>query len=77
MNNDYNQPAFPAMDMNQNMGIDRLELRYKGMTKRELIAAMAMQGMLANGNLETWMDLNEIPKESLKRADELLKQLEK
>lgn len=30
------KPAYPAMDMNSDYGIDRLELRYEGLTKREV-----------------------------------------
>lgn len=32
------EPAFPSMDMNSHMGVDRLELRNPGLTKREYFA---------------------------------------
>lgn len=41
MKENGNAPAYPAMDMNSHMGIDRLELRYTGFTKRELFALHA------------------------------------
>lgn len=30
------KPAYPAMDMNSHCGIDRMELRHEGLTKREV-----------------------------------------
>jgi hypothetical protein len=45
-----------------------------GMTKRELFAAMALQGMLANGTLK--LSLDRTCELSIFYADELLKQLE-
>jgi len=47
-----------------------------GLTKREYFAAMAMQGMIANG----WFDPNtfeEVAKRSIAAAEILLNQLEK
>jgi len=38
MKTNPNDLAYPAMDMNSYQGIDRLELRHNGMTKRELMA---------------------------------------
>lgn len=58
-----------------------------GLTKREYIAAMAMQGILAGVNREDnggngkmtvndgWIDVVSVAKESITQADELLKQL--
>jgi len=72
------QSAFPAMDMNNNLGIDRLELRYEGLTKREYFAVMAMQGLLSAdakyGNRTD--DRESLAKDAIAHADELLKQLE-
>lgn len=61
-------PAYPAMDMNSHMGVDRLELRYAGLTKRELIAAMIASGKSG--------DPKHIAEHAIWVADELLKQLE-
>lgn len=49
-----------------------------GLTKREKIAAMAMQGMLANPSVENFEDGWHVglSKEAIRHADELLKQLE-
>lgn len=38
---DTSKPAFPAMDMNQREGIDRMELRFEGMTLLEYYVAHA------------------------------------
>lgn len=46
----------------------------QGLTKRELIAAMAMQGIIADGNSFTSPD--SIADQAILFADELLKQLE-
>jgi hypothetical protein len=66
MDNKY-QPAYPVLAVR--------EQDCMGLTKREMFAMAAMQGMLSNGNLETWMDLNEIPSLAVKAADELLNNL--
>lgn len=70
------KPAYPAMDMNSYHGIDRLELRHEGLTKREVFAMAAMQGILAN---PSWKDQGNTPwiaGVAIVYADELLKQLE-
>ena len=46
-----------------------------GLTKREYFAGLAMQGMLANP--ETFGDLEIMMIQAVRKADELLKQLEK
>jgi len=76
-NDNGNRPAYPAMDMNSYLGVDRLELRYEGITKRELIAAMAMQGILSNSSHGIENDVHEDASDrAVRYADELLKQLE-
>lgn len=71
--NNADQPAFPSMDMNQRAGIDRLELRYEGLTKRELIAAIIMgKSTPSNDALEV---LN-LTTTAIFCADALLQQLE-
>jgi len=78
------QPAFPTQNSNSASG----EL-VGGLTKREYIAAMAMQGILASLNCEQnggngiyhvndgWVDINRVSKEAISCADELLNQLSK
>jgi hypothetical protein len=60
-------------------------LHAEGLTKKEIFAAMAMNGLLANGELlrggsERFKDADSIAKsyakDSIRIADELLKQLE-
>lgn len=46
---------------------------YSGLTKRELIAAMALQGLLANSDIAA----DKTAKLAVKQADALLKELEK
>lgn len=73
------EPAFPSMDMNSHMGVDRLELRNPGLTKREYFAALAMQGLIGmyhryeeggDGTINLCAD-------AVGFADNLLKQLER
>lgn len=77
------QPAFPAMDMNQHQGVDRLELRHEGLTKREYFAAMAMQTLVTSqivadrdGRYDetNWKEV--VAMNAIEFADELLRQLE-
>ena len=71
---------------------EKMQLQSGGLTKREYFAGLAMQGILANQELQIWlfMDLkndkkifpninhqNTIAIHAIKEADELLKQLEK
>lgn len=75
--NNSDKPAYPRAGYELTNLADHVQHYHEeGLTKRELIAMAAMQGMLANSNLETWMDLNDIPKLAVKKADELLKRLE-
>ncbi len=53
------------------------EVNFNGLTKREYFAGLAMQGLLANSNIDLVCASEEIKaKWSIKQADELLKQLE-
>ncbi len=73
-----NRPAFPLSDSGVISNSD-------GLTKRELIAAMAMQGLLSNPEyvmssevdteVTTNETLNDAARHAVKAADELLKQL--
>lgn len=60
-------PAFPVRDCSA--------YHWHGLTKRELFAAMAMQGVISNpessGSFETFA------KEAVRYADALLKEMEK
>ena len=65
------QNTFPVtIEDNGNPSVTHL-----GLTKREYFAGLAMQGMLANP--ETFGDLEMMMIEAVRKADELLKQLEK
>lgn len=68
------QPAYPIVGMAFNE-------ETKGLTKRELIAAMAMQGILANPELCQSMsdasDYLSLASDSLLAADALLSELDK
>lgn len=68
------QPAFPSYNHARNL------IENEGLSKRELIAAMAMQGLLASGehNNPDMKNINEkraISEYSTQMADELLKSL--
>lgn len=76
------QPAFPLSgDKHQSeIGKGVLSHDYKGLTKREMFAAIAMQGILAaryeaNPVLHTPSPADTI-QDAIRYADELLKQLE-
>lgn len=48
-----------------------------GLTKREYFAAMAMQGVMASGNVGKGNTLEEVVEDAVKLADALLKELVK
>lgn len=62
-----NEPAFPIKINNHDL--------YFGLTKRELIAAMAMQKMVDPTNRKEWA--NQVAKIAVDYADALLAELEK
>ncbi len=65
------QPAYPSMDMNSHYGVDRLELRYEGLSKREYATIMILQGMLAGrDDHDSPMESNFV-EASIHLADEL------
>jgi hypothetical protein len=67
-----NLPAFPTMyDTSEELGI-RTE---GGLTKREYIATMAMQGLLAKYQGQT-IDPKGLCPQAVQYADQLLKQLQ-
>jgi len=49
---------------------------YPGLTTREYIEPMAMQGLSANNHIGQNMKVSEIAKAAIEMADELLKRLE-
>jgi hypothetical protein len=73
-----NEPAFPALDHESNIG--SLALAYKGLSKREYFAGLAMKGLLSDAKhpainnkelyLKTWR--KEVINASILLADELL-----
>lgn len=52
-------------------------LMESGLTKREYFAAMAMQGLLAFGNSESYVREETLPSAAVKFADALIKELNK
>jgi len=66
-----NEPAFPFKWENRDGGID-IE---QGLTKREYFAAMALQGVMANGKIYGGYNAHDAAKKAKEVADELLKQL--
>ena len=69
------QPINPISEQEK----DRLdvypEISFKGLTKREYFAGLAMQGILANPNFNA--EDSYAANEAIVQADELLEQLEK
>lgn len=63
-------PAYPTLDHNPHIG---LQLRDCGLTKRELFAAMAMQGVIASDSLHP----DDNAAFAVQQADLLLKELAK
>jgi len=69
MDNNGKQPAFPTTSEGAAFGS-------QGMSKREKIAAMAMQGLLANSNDDHEGDIPMLCRDSVRYADCLLATLE-
>jgi hypothetical protein len=70
------KPAYPVLDKLITEGVDQgLELKHAGLTKREMFAMAAMQGVTMRHNVEH-MFPHEIAKRAIEIADETLKQLE-
>lgn len=66
------QPAFAAMSSSNG-----IRHKQEGLTKRELIAAMAMQGWLSSWPENNWLaDHEKLAEVSVQIADELLKELQ-
>jgi len=63
------KPAIPCTIEQDSMGRNAIQVVMSGLSKREYFAAMAMQGLLANGNPWTF-------KECVDMADEVLNVLE-
>lgn len=73
--NNANKPAYPLTEeMDATMDVAIEESKYRtGLTKRELIAAMAMQGLLANPNVTYFEDA--VADEAMNAADVLIMKL--
>jgi hypothetical protein len=68
---EQNITAFPIVNPNPLNGL----YQGYGLSKRELFAAMAMQGILSSGNQEEgWIGVT-VVMQSISLADELIKQL--
>lgn len=61
---DENQSAFPSTRDTQTWGL----------TKRELFAVMALQGLLANPNVKDW-SMRDLSQDAVDNADLLIKRL--
>jgi len=71
MSKNSEHTAYPIFDKYGNAGYD------KGLTKREYYAGIALQGILSNDRTITApYNMEVIVKESIRAADELLKQLD-
>lgn len=75
---DPNEPMFPAMDMNNYHGVDRLELRYSGLDIRTHMAIEFTKALMSN-SVVTENTRNDTIYECVNMgvfaADELIKQL--
>jgi hypothetical protein len=75
-----NESAFPCKlggEHTTNEGYTFSQYESAGLTKRELFAAMAMQGMISFGTEKEVYDETKIPKLAVKIADALIAELEK
>lgn len=71
-----NEPINAAMDNNNYQGVDRMELRYEGLTKREHMAIEFTKAILSTGTaLKPGTSNETICLTALSIADELIKQL--
>ena len=68
------EPAYPHQQIDSDGHHHATD---SGLTKREVFAKAAMQGMLANPHVFAEMSKEKIVPESIKFADALLKELEK
>lgn len=71
-----NRPAFPTGRSIKFDFPDIISIPNHGITKRELFAAMAMQGILANPHQEV-VNIKNIARASVEQADDLLRELDK
>lgn len=70
------QPMYPRTAFDQAGDITTWNDEFKGLTKREYFAAMAIQGLLTKYSLSNPGDQEIVAKLSVELSDELLKQLE-
>lgn len=80
MSNLSEQPAFPEIEVKVDpLDRDKLQKVYiPGMTYRQWLAGMAMQGLLAcNALYDGKEDSEKLTKDAVKHADALIKELEK
>ncbi len=78
MDTNGKKPAYPRAKQILGSGEDYHEIPAEtGLTKRELIAAMAMQGIVANSATDTVYEPTEVAKAAVEYADSLLTELQK
>ncbi len=74
------QPAHPAIEIKHSTGpgpVATSRVFHTGLTKREMFAAMAMQGLCANSIPGSHHHADERAREAVLNADALLKELAK
>lgn len=71
-----NRPAFPIDEETTDRINSRIDI-YSGLTKLELAAIKAMQGILASYNGVEWLDEKRVAQKSIEYAKALLEELEK
>lgn len=72
--------AFPCADFDRPLNQKDFETNddYRGLTKRELFAAMAMQGLAANnGFTKTGLTMESMATNAVQSADALIAELDK
>ena len=70
-----NEIAYPSDYLMKGSGTVETMFTFKGLTKREYFAALAMQGLLASGNVN--LISNEIETIAVAKADALINALNK
>lgn len=71
------QPAFPAMDMNSYQGIDRLELRHEGLSKREYATIKILAGLVSEYDFDAEnFERKDYVSEAIQLSNEMFDQLD-
>lgn len=72
--NENNEPAYPSFQVRRVGNVEHIDVLHPGLSKREVFAAMAMQGWRAGGEFGSSADAARF---ALDDADALLKELAK